>query len=1581
MPPKVARRRPAAHPVAAVKAGPRGLRRPAAAVESCFEDGGEVLVHSVPYSDLLFFREIEIYRSNLLEGEDTVDGHPNQPEATRRRMVAYFGRGGYPQRAPGEVLVRDSRQAAEGAPLHSRLPPGVERRLLGSSHQGEEGQRRRGRRMGDQSPVRSPPRRRRVAGPERGSSSGHYGQPQPKEKGSRRRCGKEGREEEEEARQVPEKEQKAKPFQAGGQEEEGEGPQQRSRRQRFRPGPQQTEEGDAESSKVGEEGQEKRELLLNWEFRQGGNALHRVFQRDGRFRCFWSNQDGQKDLDKVPGSSHGDVVVVSSGAAPEHPGTDVGYQQEGTPPTVPSILPSAAGGEDAARYAAGGSTCLLLPRPGAPRPDPRAPGRFGPKAQSLRRPSGRETLDSDLPVRARPGGDGCSSHLHGDRAGGEGSSGVGSPEGPLSTALWEQPSDRPLGGLEEGWLKGEAKQRVRKGERLAKRRQGRWQGLPGQSRSGQRKGQKQGKIAESNNAGNCDEDGSKVIGSMGATVAPEDLNEGPITGPMPPSPGGVGSNANASEFGAKAPSCFTPGQVAVEEEKVGPSQEYPPAVTRSGATNVCSEECSALEGKALVDMGDILNGILDEFHFKGSTHSKPQSSGLVKNCIFPLPLSSEILGNSPYASMARATCRALNLLYGESDDGKSVGPSVARDRALTFICECVEAVGGWSEPFPRISFDIFFNSKGVDYRGEEVKMAKRFCWESISPALPPEVGGVSLVDFCILGTKHYVENFSEYLVPPEKRFLGRPPLVMVDDDDWESVVTGLVNSRVCGIIPISDVCHIGSKPLLGGLFGVGKNEFVGQREVMRLIMNFVPLNENCKPLDSDIATLPGIAGLSPFLLEGGEVALVSSEDIRCFFYLFELPDSWFPFLGFNKLVPAHLVPPEFQGQPCVLHARVLPMGFRNSVGIAQHVHRNVIRQALACASPPITGEGEMRKDKPSTSSRESYRIYLDNFDVIVKTDPETASLVSGEPGLLSLIARQAYTNANLPRHPKKSVCQATKAEVRGCILDGEAGIAYPKPPKVVLYVSLALELLRGGAATQREMQVVCGGFVYFALFRRPLLSALNAVWRFIDGLSGQPPVLRLPLPPEVRLELARFCALVPLARLDFRLRIAGNVTASDASSGGGGACVSTGLTDYGVAAANATVRGDVPEAHDLIQVLSVGLFDGVGCLRMACDVLGLPMAGHISVEKSLEGRRVVEAAFAGTVFVEDVALVDQDMVNEWACRFSQVGLVLVGAGPPCQGVSGLNTDRRGALKDHRSCLYQHVPRIKSLICKAFPWAQVRALMESVASMDKEDRILMSKAVGEIPVRIDAAGVALAHRPRLYWCDWKLLSMEGVEYQKVDNPEWGDFHQISLTAALEARSYLEPGWALQYPTQRLPTFTTSRPSATPGRRPAGLASCTEQEVDRWKNDMHRFPPYQYKDSNCLQHRSGALRVASLVKREVIMGMPAHHTSTCFPKSRRSGAEYTDARLSLIGNAWSVPVVAWIISCLGSILGLCRVFTPQQVVQLCKPGGSGELQQLLLRPPVSRHSTVPDQQGTHLVKKLAGLVSIKGEDLLL
>ena len=369
------------------------------------------------------------------------------------------------------------------------------------------------------------------------------------------------------------------------------------------------------------------------------------------------------------------------------------------------------------------------------------------------------------------------------------------------------------------------------------------------------------------------------------------------------------------------------------------------------------------------------------------------------------------------------------------------------------------------------------------------------------------------------------------------------------------------------------------------------------------------------------------------------------------------------------------------------------------------------------------------------------------------------------------------------------------------------------------------------------------------------------------------------------------------------------------------------------------------------------------------------------VERCAEGRRVVEAAFPGSIFVEDVALIDTDMVQTWACQFSQVGLVLLGAGPPCQGVSGLNADKRGALKDARSCLFQHVPRVKALLRRCFPWAQVRCIMESVASMDRRDRQIMSEAIVEIPFKVDACGISLAHRPRLYWCDWEILEMEGVTIHRQESPEWGDYHEICLCAAISPNDYLEPGWRLQDPTQRLPTFTTARPSTAPGRKPAGFAQCARHELDRWRGDNHRFPPYQYKDVNCVTHRSGLFRVASLLEREVIMGLPAGYTQPCCPKSQRAEPGYGDTRLSLVGNGWNVQVVSWLIGCLTSLLGLSPSFTPQRVVQACKPGGSGDLQRLLLRPPVRRELSVPSADGTLLVKKLAGLVSIKGEDLLL
>eukprot|EP00435_Cladocopium_sp_Y103_P043855 s1207_g12.t1 len=435
----------------------------------------------------------------------------------------------------------------------------------------------------------------------------------------------------------------------------------------------------------------------------------------------------------------------------------------------------------------------------------------------------------------------------------------------------------------------------------------------------------------------------------------------------------------------------------------------------------------------------------------------------------------------------------------------------------------------------------------------------------------------------------------------------------------------------------------------------------------------------------------------------------------------------------------------------------------------------------------------------------------------------------------------------------------------GAWVDGETGTITAKPAKVAGYIKLALEVLGRGQASQRELQVVGGGFVYVAMFRRPLLASLNQIWISIVEAPAKSPHARFWLRREVLAEIARFIGLCPLSFINIRSPFDEMVTASDASVDGGGICKSSGVTPYGHAAGLSTVRGDIPEEVEFTQVLSIGLFDGIGALRVALDVLKVPVAGHISVEKNDEARRVVEANFPDSQCIDDVESVDDAMVHNWALQFSQVGLVLLGSGPPCQGVSGLNSDRKGAMRDIRSKLFTHVPRVEALCRKHFPWAQVHSLTENVASMDKGDCQMMNAEFDSQPWFIDANGISLAHRPRLYWISWEVQEGPGVEIYWGSDGQLPICGEIRLYAEVEEKSFLEPGWKRQG-EKALPTFTTSRPSPVPLRRPAGLKDCNDEELSRWRAHDHRFPPYQYKACNCLVDAKGSLRTPNSKERE-------------------------------------------------------------------------------------------------------------------
>eukprot|EP00438_Fugacium_kawagutii_P001410 Skav219710 [mRNA] locus=scaffold776:167537:175718:- [translate_table: standard] len=1006
---------------------------------------------------------------------------------------------------------------------------------------------------------------------------------------------------------------------------------------------------------------------------------------------------------------------------------------------------------------------------------------------------------------------------------------------------------------------------------------------------------------------------------------------------------------------------------------VGVSTTHDAADASSSEAPTKKSECLGCEGLTLKKVGPLIYQRLLE-----ACPLRSQSKGNRRSCkLFPLPTSHDLLSRLYPAltvdevSWLASMCVALNSLWGGDLFFEGEVSNVSQ-RVLEHLCEDVmrlRSLGGVMEGF---EWSTFFSTRSIDYKGDEVKIARHFEWANLKPALPEEIGRVPLEAVCTLGAKHYVQNFRSYLKDPSMWDLKKPPRVMCEDQHWPDVCTGLVQAGVCGFIPSEEVFQTGSGPLLNGLFGVSKDEWCDGHEVFRLIMNLVPLNEIMEPLQGDVGTLPMWSLMTPFQLHAGESLLVSSEDVRCFFYTMAVPDHWLPFLAFNKLVPDCCLPSHLKGQEVYLTSRVLPMGFLNSVSLAQHVHRN-----LALWSGEESGcddcnkpELEIRKDKAPPTGNPQWRIYLDNYDLLERVPTDQVEGLQGTVASSVQALRSMYDEWEVPRNLKKAVSRGSLVEVQGAQVDGQRGIAYPREVKLLKYAGAVLLLLTQAKVTQKQLQVVCGGLVYFTMFRRQLLGCLNAVWHFIESFNNSS-VATKPLPAQCRFEIVRLLALVPLARMNFRLPYHELVSCSDASSTGGGVCVSRGLTSLGGLVACGTLRGQLPVPRSEHRVLTIGLFDGIAALRVAADLIGLESCGHISVECNEAASRVVESHFPDVLVIKDVKLVTESVVRSWSLKYSQAALVIVAGGPPCQGVSGLNSDRKGALKDLRSCLFVHVSRILELVRREFPWAQVQGLMESVQSMDPVDRQMMSSSFGSQPW---ACG-----RPRLYWITWQLSSQAGAELVAPDSSNYGT---ITLTAWQDLDEVCEEGWTKVDPSRPFPTFTTSRPRPSPGRKPAGLQQCTNQEVDRWQQDQHRFPPYQYASRNCLINGNNSIRLPSVREKEYMLGFPVNYTAGCFPKSKRKTQEAEDERHTLLGNTWSVPVVAWLLSQLTAPLDLSPTLTPQQIVDKLRPQAQDPVRTALWRSPLRpiRGAAGP-APAVSLVQKLGTLISVKGEDLLL
>lgn len=163
--------------------------------------------------------------------------------------------------------------------------------------------------------------------------------------------------------------------------------------------------------------------------------------------------------------------------------------------------------------------------------------------------------------------------------------------------------------------------------------------------------------------------------------------------------------------------------------------------TRRAREKVMAFFGSLPSGARLQDLGPLLMDLLNIFGFDGS---RPLSS-CSKRSIFPLP-APEDPGDLPGRfSFLQAVIEALNSYHGCETIHRFNPVSSKAEKRMAAVVRESSCLG---EPLVDESFDSFFPNRGLDYEGDEVKLAREITWEGIEASLPDEVGKLDIRHFC-----------------------------------------------------------------------------------------------------------------------------------------------------------------------------------------------------------------------------------------------------------------------------------------------------------------------------------------------------------------------------------------------------------------------------------------------------------------------------------------------------------------------------------------------------------------------------------------------------------------------------------------------------------------------------------------------------------------------------------------------------------------------------------------------------------------------------------------------------------------
>ncbi|CAE7460074.1 unnamed protein product [Symbiodinium sp. CCMP2592] len=328
-----------------------------------------------------------------------------------------------------------------------------------------------------------------------------------------------------------------------------------------------------------------------------------------------------------------------------------------------------------------------------------------------------------------------------------------------------------------------------------------------------------------------------------------------------------------------------------------------------------------------------------------------------------------------------------------------------------------------------------------------------------------------------------------------------------------------------------------------GVFAVIKD---GQRD--RLVLDARPPNLVEGGRDRWVGTLGSLDQIQHLHLPPGYILNIFTEDLREFYHAFVIGgqrlhrNALALCLPGESLASMSVCSRAMHGLQLVPCLATMAMGDTHAVNFGQASHLSLLLRT----GKLTINDFLMLKGRPRRSPELSAGLLIDDFILLEPTPVDRPS--SSEPSRGEQIiqaVREAYVEAELPRHEGKAEYKVTRAKFWGGDLDGEKGLLRPNPHRTIPLAHLLLGAVELGFSTVGLLETFSGGLVSAFQVRRRLLSVLDAVYKEQRGREPRDIVrVRGALCSEFLVASALLC----LADADLRAPGAPVLILSDASN-------------------------------------------------------------------------------------------------------------------------------------------------------------------------------------------------------------------------------------------------------------------------------------------------------------------------------------------------------------------------------------------------------------------------------------------------